>query len=262
LRHNRLTVNSKWGQDVAIALGDYLYATAFELISACENMNILQCISSATKAMCEGELLQVCERDNLDLLKERYIIIVKKKTASLFAASCQSGVLISNPDYSLQTALKEYGLNIGIAFQIVDDYLDFVGEQQSLGKPPGQDIAAGEITLPILNLWESVSQKERDKFERILASKKDTEAFRAIKSRLINSGAVDKTKEAVFFFVNSAKEKINILFSSAYKDSLFSLADFIMERGFGVVSVKASIKMKKKEVLDGAGSIKEFASQY
>ena len=232
LRHNRPTINSKWGQDVSIALGDYLYSVAFELIADCGNPDIIRCVSSATKAMCEGELLQVCERDNLDLLKERYLLIVKKKTAALFAASCQSGALISNPRKSLQVALKEYGSNIGIAFQIIDDYLDVVGEEKNLGKSPGLDIATGEITLPILNLWESVSQEERQELESLLENRQGKESLERIKMRMFDSGAADKTKEAALSFINLAKEKLSVLSSSSCKESLLGLADFVKERGF------------------------------
>lgn len=232
LRHNKLTINRRWGEDVAIALGDYLYSVASELISTCDNMEVLQCISLATKTMCEGELLQVCERDNLDLLKKQYIIIVKKKTATLFAASCQAGTLISNCRKPLRSALKEYGLNFGIAFQISDDYLDLVGEEGKTGKTPGQDIRAGEITLPILNLWESLSRKERKEIEALLTSEKANEALPRIRERLFDSGAAAKTKETASSFINSAKKKINILSYSPYKESLLNLADFIIENGF------------------------------
>lgn len=232
LRHNLPTVNSKWGQDVSIALGDYLYSVAFELISTCGNSEILECISSAAKAMCEGELQQVCQRDNLNLSREQYILIVKKKTASLFAACCRVGALISNPYESLQNALKEYGLNFGIAFQIIDDYLDLVGEGKTIGKTPGQDIRAGEITLPILNLWESIPCVERKELETLLAKRLDKEALQRIRERLIDSEAAVKTKEVASSFINLAKEKINILSYSPYKESLLNLADFIMARGF------------------------------
>lgn len=233
LRHNKPSINYKWGEDVAIALGDYLYSVAFELISTCGNMEILQCISSATKMMCEGELLQVCERDNLDLLKERYLLIVRKKTASLFAASAEVGASISNTQQSLQNALKEYGLNFGIAFQIIDDYLDLIGEEKELGKRPGQDIEAGEATLPILNLWESISEEERKESEKLLFSVKGRKlALRKIRKKLFESGAAVKTKGTAEFFVNLAKAKIGLLVSSDYKESLFKLTDFILERGF------------------------------
>lgn len=232
VRYNKPTVNCRWDNDVSISLGDYLYSVAFELISTCGNIEVLQCISSATKAMSEGELLQVCERDNLDLLKERYIVIVKKKTASLFAASCHAGSLIADPGRSLGGSLKEYGLNFGIAFQIVDDYLDLTGEETKLGKTPGQDIRAGEVTLPILNLWESLPEKEKSELEILLASRKNGEALQKVRGRLVNSGAALKTKEVSSFFINSAKENIKILSYSPYKESLLKLADFIMERGF------------------------------
>lgn len=232
IRHNNPTVNYKKGEDVAIALGDYLYATAFDLISTCCNMDILQCLSSATKAMCEGELIQVCERDNLNLLKERYLFIIKKKTASLFAASCKAGALISLDQESLYNALGEYGLNFGIAFQIIDDYLDFVGEEQKLGKLPGQDMEVGEVTLPILNLLESVSEEERKEIKMLLTSKQNKDSLQIIRSQLFNSEASFKTKEMASFYINLAKKKINILSYSPYKESLLNLTDFIIERGF------------------------------
>lgn len=232
LRHNKSTVNSKWGDDVSIALGDYLFAAAFALISTCGNKNILQCISSAMKTMCEGELLQVSERDNIDLLKERYILIIKKKTAMFFAASCQAGAIVSNSHKAFQMALREYGMNFGIAFQIVDDYLDIIGDEKEMGKTPGQDIGVGEMTLPMLNLLESVSRDEREQLKKLLALKNDKDALRRIKSRIFNRDIELETKQTASFYTNVAKEKIDKLSYSPYKEGLLNLADFIMERGF------------------------------
>lgn len=232
LRHNKSTVNSKWGDDVSIALGDYLFAAAFEMISTCGNRDILQCISSAMKTMCEGELLQVSERDNIDLLKDRYILIIKKKTAMFFAASCHAGALVSNSHKTFQLALKGYGLNFGIAFQIVDDYLDIIGEEKNLGKTPGQDIGVGEMTLPILNLLESVSKGEREQLKRLLTLKNDKDALRRIKSRIFNRDIEGETRQTALFYTNLAKDKIDRLSHSPYKEGLLNLADFIMERGF------------------------------
>src|SRR3989338_820795 len=112
LRHNKPTINSKWGDDVSITLGDYLYAVGFELVSSCKNTDILSCLSQAARLMCEGELAQVYERDNLYLLRERYIIIVKKKTASLFAASCLTGAIVSHCQKSTRLAFRGFGLNL------------------------------------------------------------------------------------------------------------------------------------------------------
>ncbi|MDP2938719.1 MAG: polyprenyl synthetase family protein [Candidatus Omnitrophota bacterium] len=228
LRHNKPTINSKWGEDVSIALGDYLYSIGFELISSCRNTDILSCIASATKAMCEGELLQVCERDNLDLLRERYIIIAKKKTASLFIASCQAGALFVNPDPLIQNTLKGYGLNFGIAFQIMDDYLDLIGKTEDLGKTPGADFKMGELTLPVLNLLTQT--KDRNRILSLIKHQDSPEAFKELKQRFINSHALLKTKEDVFFYVQEAKKELSRLEDSGFKQSLFKLADYLANK--------------------------------
>jgi octaprenyl-diphosphate synthase len=230
IRHNKPTINSKFGEDVSIALGDYLYSVAFELISNCGNSDIIRCISSATKAMCKGELLQVCERDNLSLSRQKYFLIVKKKTASLFSASCEVGSQFFSTDKSLIKALREYGLNFGIAFQIIDDYLDLIGEKNNLGKVPGQDIKTGEITLPIINLWESLSQEGKKDLQILLGLRRDRDALKKINRIFFEVGANNKTKESALYFINLAKEKIENIPSSCYKDSLINLADFIVKR--------------------------------
>ncbi|MFH1996329.1 MAG: polyprenyl synthetase family protein [Candidatus Omnitrophota bacterium] len=232
IRHHMPTINSRWGQDVSITLGDYLYATAFELISKSGNMDILKCIAAATKAMCEGELHQVCERDNLKLLKEQYITIVTKKTASLFAASCRAGTLAARSRRSMQKAMEEYGLNFGVAFQIADDYLDIVGMEASTGKMPGQDMRSGEMTLPLLFLIELIPENEREEIQRLLSHNGNRESLKKIKSKLLASGAVSKTKEEILKYVKKAKKRVNQCVESPYKESLLGLADLIVEKGF------------------------------
>ncbi len=231
LRHNKASINTKWGEDVSIALGDYLYSLAFELISSCGNPDILDCISQATKAMCEGELTQICERNNTGLLKERNMIIVKKKTAELFAASCEAGAILSNCPPQLERALRGFGLDFGIAFQIIDDYLDVVGEEACLGKAPGQDIAVGEMTLPLSNLMESFNKDERLKLRRILKTKGKNN-LKKIRQWLQSSGALSRTKKVTLYYINSAKKRLKALPDSAYRKSLADLADFILRRGF------------------------------
>jgi len=232
LRHHQPTINQKWGQDVAIASGDYLYTEAFRLIAQCGNPDILNCVSQAAKLMCEGELQQVCQRDNLDLLKKQYLIMVKKKTAVLFAASCHTGAIMAGANRITQDALKEYGLNFGIAFQMMDDCLDLIANEADLGKKPGADFEAGELTLPILNLLESVPTGKREKVRKILAENRCPESFKKIKSMFFDSCAVLKTKKTVLSFISLAKDKLNVFPDSAYKRSLFSLVDFITRRGF------------------------------
>lgn len=230
-RHHQATINSKWGADTSIALGDYLHALSFKLIATCSNTDILNCISAATQAMCEGELIQVLERDNLSLLKERYLLIIKKKTAGLFAASCQVGAIASNSSKPLQNALKDYGLNFGIAFQIVDDYLDLMAPEETLGKAPGQDIAVGEVTLPILHLFKFLSKKEKSRLEKLLKTR-PSDCLQYIRKRLKAPKAKDYTKDMSFSYLDSAKKSLKKLPDSKYRKSLLDLGDVVFKRGF------------------------------
>lgn len=227
IRHNKPTVNAKWGNDVAVVMGDYLYSIGFDLISSCRNTDVLNCISQSTRMMCEGELVQVCERDNLAILKERYITIVKNKTANLFAACCQAGVLAVGQRSSLDM-LKGYGLNFGIAFQIVDDSLDLIGDMKDLGKVPGADFKMGELTMPVLNLL-SLSPDKR-KVRKLIAQKTSEKAFRDIRKMFLKSGALKKTIDDVRSYAEKAKKSLRELSDSSFKHSLCALADYVVGR--------------------------------
>jgi len=225
LRHNRPTVNAKWGDDVSVAVGDYLYSEAFSLISDCGSPDIIACMSSAIKAMCEGELTQVCERENLELLKHNYVVIVKNKTAALFAASCHAGTMLASEDSIVRNSLKRYGLNFGIAFQMRDDCMDLIGEVGTLGKAPGADFKMGEITLPVLKLLSQ--EKNKTHIVSLLKRSGDAKAFKEIRQKFITSGAFVKAEEEIFSYVNKAKNSLNRLAGSCFKDNLFALADYV-----------------------------------
>ena len=224
LRHNKPTINTKFGEDVSIALGDYLYSIAFQLVSRCGNMDILDCISSAAKEMCEGELVQVCERDNISLLKKRYLLIIKKKTAALFAASCEAGAIASDCPEGIRLSLKRYGLNFGIAFQIIDDCLDLIGKDIELGKIAGADFNMGELTLPVLNLLACSRDKEK---VMGLLRQQDRYAFQEIRKRFIDSRAFLKTRQDAGSYLSKSKKCLAGLEESCFKQSLSFLADYM-----------------------------------
>lgn len=230
LRHNKPSINAKWGQDVSIALGDYLYSVGFDLIASCGDTDILSCISWATKSMCEGELVQVCKRDSIDLLKEKYILIIKKKTANLFAASCQTGAIASQSSWEIEKALKNYGLNFGIAFQIIDDCMDLIGYRGDLGKDPGTDLNMGEETLPVLNLLAESAPKERKSLVELLRSPDSKEALKEVRTRFLGSPSYIKTQKDIAGYIIKAKRSLIRLEESSFKDSLWGLADFILAK--------------------------------
>ena len=229
LRRSKPSINAKMGDDISIVFGDYIYSKAFELIGKCRNPDVFECICQAIHVMCEGELIQVCQRGNLDLSKDNYIAIVRKKTASLFAASCHAGTILGNHSQIIQTTLKEFGLNFGIAFQIIDDCRDIVSGEKVLGKQPGQDVAAGDMTLPLLNLLEVIGPTERCEVKRILESAIDKHSLEKIRKMLVGTNALDSTQEAALYYIGCAKHKLNELKDSAYKRSLGYLTDYVAQ---------------------------------
>ncbi len=232
VRHNKPTVNARYGKDVSIALGDYVYSKGFQLIGRKGRADVFACVSDAIHAMCEGELVHVCQRRNLELSESSYILIAEKKTASLFAACCQAGAIIGSQGESVQTAMKEFGLNFGIAFQIVDDCRDMIGETAQLGKQPGQDVFVGDVTLPLLALSGCVGQAEREEIRNMLGSADDQGGLERLKSMLMDSDVLSKTQRLVESYAGRAREKLDTLAESVYKDSLSQLLDYATQNEF------------------------------
>ena len=232
MRHSKPSVNARWGDDVSIALGDYICSKAFELIGRCKNPDIFECISEAMYVASEGELMQVCQRGNLDLSKDSYMVIVKKKTASLFAACCHAGTIIGNHSRAIQAALKEFGLNFGMAFQIVDDCKDITGQEEALGKRPGQDVLSGDVTLPLLTLLDVISGAGREELKDMLGSRIDQSGLRKIRTMFVNSDAADLTRKTVASYIGRAKHRLDELENSDYKESLNHLTDYIIQNTF------------------------------
>jgi octaprenyl-diphosphate synthase len=230
MRRSKPSINAELGDDVSIIFGDYIYSKAFDLIGKCRNPDVFDCISQAIHAMCEGELIQVYQRGNLDLSKDNYITIVRKKTASLLAACCHAGGIVGNHNQPVQKILKGFGLNFGIAFQIIDDFKDLISEERILGKHPGQDIVAGDMTLPLLELLEAVDKDEKQEIKRMFESKIDKNRIEKIRKMFLGSHAFSRTKQTALYYINRAKCELDDLESSDYKRSLERLSDYIIPR--------------------------------
>jgi octaprenyl-diphosphate synthase len=229
VRRGKPSVNAVLGNDISIVFGDYIYSKAFELIGKCRNPDIFKCISQAIYIMCEGELIQVCQRGNLNLPVDKYIDVVKKKTAMLLATCCQAGAILGNHGQTVQTALKEFGMNFGVAFQIIDDCRDIVSGENTLGRKPGQDALTGDITLPLLNLLDIASRTEKKKIKTILASSPDSRDAKTIREMFIDSGAMETTRKTALCYIGRARSRLEELESSDYRKSLYGLTDYIAE---------------------------------
>jgi geranylgeranyl pyrophosphate synthase len=232
MRHGKASMNAKWGEEVSIAFGDYVYAKAFELVGRSGSKDVFACLSEAICLMCEGELGHVCRRGSFDMERRDYIDMLEKKTASFFGACCQLGVIVGGHRAEVRRVLGEFGFNLGMAFQIVDDCKDLMGEEELLGKKAGQDVLAGDVTLPVLFVFESASESERAELKRLLKSGANGEGFRRIRELALGSEALSKSKEMAGRYLGLAKERLGVLAESAYKVSLVRLADYITEMRF------------------------------
>ncbi len=226
MRHNRQSINSRWGDDVSLIFGDYIYTKAFNILSSSRKEGVLACLSDAIHTMCEGELRQILQRDAADMSEVSYEAIIEKKTASLFAACCEIGSVLGSQSGEVQVAMREFGMNFGSAFQIADDMRDIVSEKESLGKEPGQDVSMGEMTLPLLNLLDSVDQGGK---ARLTAAIKDGSGVAGIRQMYLDSDAPVKTRKAIVGHAEKAKECLSVLEESEYLNSLTAAVDQVVD---------------------------------
>src|SRR5918994_1929847 len=170
-RRNRPTVNALYGNKTAVLMGDWLYMSAFETSLAERSLPILDILTSVTRKMTEGELLQLTLLGHADISEAQYLDVLKRKTAYLFSASCEIGGILGGASEKQQTALREYGLNLGTAFQLIDDLLDFTSSEEALGKAAGADLLGGKVTLPLIYLRDA-EPKSLEMVQTVLRERK------------------------------------------------------------------------------------------
>lgn len=218
LRHHRPSVNARWGRNVSVALGDFLCAKAFRLIADCQDTRLFAVVGSGLTAMCEGEMLQVADRADFDRSERHCLKVIEKKTASLFSACCSAGAALGAGRQDVIVALERFGSHFGVAFQVLDDCRDLLADQDELGKEPGQDWSAGDVTLPLLyalryNGWPATDPRPLACMDK---------AFRM-------SGAPARIVRLVDGHLDRARRQLESLTSSPFRDGLYGLTDMIAE---------------------------------
>ena len=228
-RRNQPSIHSKWGRDISIVSGDYLYAKAFLLLAGFQDTRISQAFASCAHIMCEGEMKQIEKRNDFLIHEEEYLKIIHKKTAALFQAACMGGAYFSGTGMDNVNRLGRYGYALGMAFQIVDDCLDLVGETETMGKTAGLDVYKNEVTLPLLYLFFDLDEaKRREIFTEI--EQGDPSAHQKIKALAIETKAVERAMQKAREFTESCLQEIGPLTDSPHKESLRYLTDYCLER--------------------------------
>ena len=229
-RRDRPTVNALYGNQTAVLMGDWLYMSAFETSLAERSLPILDILTAVTRKMTEGELLQLNLLGRTDVSESQYLDVLQRKTAYLFSACCEVGAMLGGAGERQRQALADYGVNLGAAFQLVDDLLDFTASDDALGKASGVDLIAGKVTLPLIYLLERDSSG-REMVETVI---RDGNYSTVSRSDLVQAvdrvGGLDQARARADGFAEAARASLELLPDSEYSDALRSIPTYVLER--------------------------------
>jgi octaprenyl-diphosphate synthase len=231
VRRGRASVNAQWGNEITVLVGDWLYMTSFSLALGERRLKLLDVLIEATRKMVEGELIQLALNGNLDISEEQHLDISIRKTAFLFSACSQLGGILGSADEEKEELLRLYGLNVGLAFQLVDDVLDFTSNESTLGKPVGSDLREGKLTLPLIYLMRDGEPQYRELVRKALRENELDAANRDEVFRLVREyGTADRVMEKAHDYAQKARACLRDFPSCQARDALMSIPDYIVER--------------------------------
>src|SRR5882762_7203232 len=229
-RRNRPTVNALYGNETAVLMGDWLYMSAFETSLAERSLPILDILTAVTRKMTEGELLQLTLLSRTDISEEQYFDVIARKTAYLFSACCEIGSLLGGADPNTQRMLRDYGMNLGIAFQLVDDLLDATSSEDVLGKPAGADLLEGKVSLPMIFLLQR-EPRWRAEAQRVIAEGSYENVSReSLLRALEDTGALGLARERAIEYAEAARGALDGLNDSPYTSALSAIPSYIVVR--------------------------------
>lgn len=231
LRRGRATPNKKWGNHVSVLVGDFFYCRAMDILVKHGDLRVLRTVTDAVTTTTEGEILEIIRTNDLGLSEEEYLQIIHGKTAALISAACEAGAMLGQVSEELEQNLSKFGLHLGMAFQLMDDVLDYTSTAEEFGKKQGIDLAEGKLTLPlILSLKRSTDSEAQFIRQALLADKIDGEVFAKILHIVEKYDGIRDTTRLALSYVEKAKEKLAALRPSLEKDALLNLADYVVTR--------------------------------
>jgi octaprenyl-diphosphate synthase len=229
LRRGRRTANAEWGNAASVLVGDFLHSRAFELMVELGNIDVMALISKATNGIAEGEVQQLTLLQNTSTSEADYLEVIYRKTALLFEVSAESGAVLGGASASEAAAYREYGRHLGLAFQLMDDWLDYEGSAQDLGKNTGDDLAEGKVTLPIILALQAAGASDRRILEQAI-TQPGSIAFEDVRCIAERCGGIETTKHRAAAEASLAESALQDLPDSACKSQMIRLSQFAVER--------------------------------
>lgn len=231
LRRGRETANALWGNSASVLVGDYLYSRSFELMVSVRNLRIMDLLSHTTTAIAEGEVLQLLNCNNPATTEQKYLDVISRKTAILFSAAVQLAAVLAGVPEPVERALRAYGLHLGIAFQLIDDALDYRATPEELGKNLGDDLADGKPTLPLIYALENCNESQADILRRAIGEG-DRDAFLDVLEIVNSTDSISYTSRRAVEEADRAIDALSLLPDSPYKEALANVAKFSVERSY------------------------------
>ena len=220
-----------WGNEASVLVGDFLFAKSFSIMVREGNLEILKTLSDATTQMAEGEVLQLISTCDVELDEERYIEVVRNKTAVLLSAASRCGALLGACPPEQEEALSAYGMDLGIAFQFMDDALDYVADQDAFGKECGHDLLEGKVTLPLIHTLKRCNAEERKRIAGIIEQETlPEEDLKYIVSLIHSYDGIDYTRDRAKLLIESAKGHLALFADCPAKEAMIRLADYVVSR--------------------------------
>jgi octaprenyl-diphosphate synthase len=231
LRRGNASVNSVWGNEISVLVGDFLLSKSFSIMVEDGDVNIMKVIANATTKMAEGEALQLTKNGDINITEEDYISVIINKTAVLISAVCEVSAILANSFPYIEKTMADFGLNLGIAFQLIDDSLDYISQESEFGKKRGNDLQEGKITLPLIHALRNCSPREKERITSIVLSEEiKKENFMEVMELIFKYDGVSYTFNRAREYIDKAKNMLNIFPDSPDKQHLLILADYILER--------------------------------
>ena len=232
-RRNRPSANHVWGNHAAVLEGDFLYSNASSIAMSSNNLQFLKRLTETAKQMAEGQIMELVHTNDWETSREEYMEIITAKTAVLMSAACACGAIITGAEKNAEECLGKFGLNMGIAFQLIDDLLDYVSSEEVVGKPVGKDLKEGKITLPLIYTLPHIEVAERDRLEHLFKNHQATEEDCMKFIDLVRSkGALHKIRNEARTYVDKAAQCLGWFPDSPAKKNLQELNQFIVERKY------------------------------
>jgi octaprenyl-diphosphate synthase len=233
LRRGKASAHVIWGNAPSVLVGDFLFSRSFQLMVETGSLRVLNILSNASAVIAEGEVMQLSSKGNIGISEETYLKIISAKTAALFAAAAEAGAVVAQADELREMALKSYGQNLGIAFQLVDDALDYSGREAMMGKAVGDDFREGKLTLPVIMALAKANAEEAEFWRRTMSHRNQTDADLTHAIHLIDKHhAVAETLARARNFTDQACSALNVFPDSPMRRALNELADFCVSRAY------------------------------